>query len=322
MRRRLWSALAALAVLVPSSGWAQTEGRTYRLGHLAPTPESVEVTRTGTLPELARLGFVEGRNLIFDSRIGSGGQLAAVARDLAAERPDAIVAIGPEAIRAAREATSSIPIVTFGTSPIELGYAAGLSRPGGNVTGVIILTTELEAKRLQLLHEAVPQAHRAAALLRAPPIIRQEIERELRSVAASSSLALDLYDTADASDYGSAFARMRENGAEALLIGAHPELFRDGAILAAQALAAKLPTICEWADMAEAGCLLGYGPDRVELRRRIADFVARIFRGAAPADLPIEQPTAFRFAVNAKVAAALGLALPPALLARADEVIE
>jgi len=137
-----------------------------------------------------------------------------------------------------------------------------------------------------------------------------------------SGVTLEIFEPARGTDYDIIFAGIREAGADALAIGAHPEFFADAAALAAKAVEARLPTVCEWADMARAGCLLGYGPSRPELRRRVASLVARIFNGAAPADLPIERPAAFEFVVNLKTAAALGIAVPAAILARADEVIE
>ena len=145
----------------------------------------------------------------------------------------------------------------------------------------------------------------------------------MRSVAASAGIdLLDFTAAAAPADYKAAFAAMRAAGAQALVIAATPEFFRDATSLAALALEARLPTICQWAEMARTGCLLGYGPSRLEQRRRNTDQIARILRGAAPGDVPIELPTLFEFAVNLKVARALGLELPPAILARADEVIE
>ena len=297
---------------------AQTPGRIYRLGHLANAADSEAFTRQITLPELARLGFVEGRNLAFDARVGEPDALPGLMRELLAGQPDAVVAVGP-AIAPAGAATRSVPVVTFGFDPIELGLAASYARPGGNVTGVVILVAELEAKRLSILLEAVPDHRRVAALV---PARNGANEAALRKAAAGLGVELLVIPAAAPSDYPAAFAAMRAQGAQALVIGATPQFQRDGRQLAGLALEARLPTVCEWADMAHGGCLIGYGPSRIALRKRMADQIAQIFRGAAPGDIPIERPTVFEFALNLKIAKSLDLIVPPALLTRADEVIE
>jgi putative tryptophan/tyrosine transport system substrate-binding protein len=184
-----------------------------------------------------------------------------------------------------------------------------------------ILAAELDAKRLQLLHEAVPLARRVAALLR-PPENREAIERAMRDVAVSAGLELYAFDTASPADYPAAFAQMRNVDSQALVITSNPQLYHDGAQLAALALEARLPTICQWANMARTGCLIGYGPSLREMRRRAGEYVARIFQGALPDALPIEGPTHFEFVLNLKTARALGIDMPQGLLLRADEVIE
>jgi len=325
MKRRLPSAArsAALALvlvmtcLMPAR--AQSPNRVYRLGHLAPTQDSEILTRDITLRELAKLGFVEGRNLVFDVRVGGPEALPGLMRELLAGQPDAIVAIGP-ALAIASAATRTLPILTFGPDPIELGLAASYARPGGNVTGVVILIAELEAKRLQLLQEAMPSGRRVAALFASAVTASSEIA--LRAAAAGAGLELLSFTVAAPQDYPAAFAAMRASGAQALVISAKPAFYQDAERLAALALEAGLPTACEWADMARAGCLLGYGPNRTALRQRMADQIARIFRGVAPGDIAIERPALFEFAINLKTARTLYLDLPAAIIARADEVIE
>jgi putative ABC transport system substrate-binding protein len=211
-----------------------------------------------------------------------------------------------------------VPIVTFGFDPIELGLAASCAQPGGNVTGVVILASELEAKRLSILLEAVPDRRRVAALV--PVGGGRDVA--LRKAAAGLGVELLVFAVAAPSDYPAAFAAMRAQGAQALVIGATPEFQRDGKQLASLALEARLPTVCEWASMAHAGCLIGYGPSRIALRKRMADQIAQIFRGVAPGDIPIERPTVFEFALNLTIAKSLDLIVPSALLTRADEVIE
>jgi putative ABC transport system substrate-binding protein len=184
-----------------------------------------------------------------------------------------------------------------------------------------MLAPELNAKRLTLLHEAMPKARRIAAL--AVSEHRYEtILQTIRTIAAGAGLELPTYFAETPSAYPAAFTAMRSAGAEALIIVSAPEFNRDAEILAALAVEARLPTVCEWSHMAAQGCLFGYGPSQTELRRRTADYLVRIFRGRAPGDLPIEGPTRFQFAVNLRTARRLGVELPTSLLLRADEVIE
>ena len=318
MRRRNFIAGLAGTAAFPLAARAQTPNRIYRLGHLANASDSEAFTRQITLPELARIGFVEGRNLAFDGRVGAPDALPGLMRDLLAGQPDAVVAVGP-AIGPAGAATRTVPVVTFGFDPIELGLAASYARPGGNVTGVVILVGELEAKRLSILLEAAPDRRRIAALV---PAESGANAAALRKAAAALGVELLIFPAAAPSDYAAAFAAMRAQGAQALVIGATPQFQQDGGRLAGLALEARLPTVCEWADMAKAGCLIGYGPSRIALRKRMADQIAQIFRGVAPGDIPIERPSVFEFALNLKIANSLGLTVPPTLLARADELIE
>jgi putative tryptophan/tyrosine transport system substrate-binding protein len=317
MRRRKFIASLASTVAFPLAARAQRPNRIYRLGHLATTPESEAGTRQITLPELARLGFVEGRNLVFDARVGDSDSLPALMRELLARQPDAVVAVGT-ALRPAAAATGTVPIVAFGNNPILLGLAASYARPGGNVTGVVILADELEAKRLSILLEAVPDRRRVAALV---PPLSGAIEA-VRKAAADLGVEVLIFPAAAPSDYAAAFAAMRAQGAQALIISSFPQFLRDARQLADLALEARLPTVCEWADMAHAGCLIGYGPSRIELRKRMADQIVQIFRGVAPGDIPIERPTAFEFSLNLRIAKSLDLVVPSAVLTRADEVIE
>lgn len=298
---------------------AQTPNRVYRLGHLGNSAPSEASARRITLPELARLGFVEGRNLVFDARLGESDTLPGLMRELLAARPDAIIAVGGAAIVAAGAASRTVPIVTFGADPIELGFAASYARPGGNVTGVVILASELEGKRLSILLEAVPDRRRVAILTSAATAIG---EAAMRKAAAGLGVELLAFSVASPADYPAAFAAMQAAGAQALVISATSEFYRHATQLAALALDARLPTVCEWADMANAGCLIGYGPNRTALRKRMAAQIAQIFGGAAPGDIAIERPTVFEFAVNQKIAKSLDLSIPPAVLAQADEVIE
>ncbi|MBR0846104.1 ABC transporter substrate-binding protein [Bradyrhizobium liaoningense] len=317
MRRRQFIAGLAGTIALPRTSHAQKASRIYRLGHLAATSETEALTRQITLPELARHGFVEGRNLIFDARVGESDSMPALMRELLAAQPDAVVAIGT-ALKPAATATRTVPVVAFGNDPVVLGLAASYARPGSNVTGVVIAADELEAKRLSILLETVPNRRRIAALI---PALSGASEI-VRKAAAGLGIEVLVFPVAAPSEYPAAFAAMRAQGAEALIISALPQFLRDGRQLAGLALEARLATVCEWAEMARMGCLIGYGPNRIELRKRMADQIAQIFRGVAPGDIPIERPTSFEFALNLKIAKSLDLIVPPSVLTRADEVIE
>jgi putative ABC transport system substrate-binding protein len=301
---------------------AQTSNRVYRLGHLGPTASSEIFTRETVLPELAKLGFVGGRNLVFDGRVGEPDAMPGLMRELLVAQPDAVIAIGSAAMVAAGAATQTVPIVAFGSHPIELGLAQSYAQPGGNVSGVVILTSEMEVKRLSILHETLPDRRRVAALVSSSSAAQAVVDAAMRKAAAGLGVELLAFTAPAPADYPTAFAAMRAAGAQALVIGASPEFFRDGQQLAALALEARLPTVCEWAEMAQAGCLIGYGPNRAALRKRIAHQIAAIFRGEAPGNVPIEQPTLFEFAVNLKIARSLDLSIPAGVLVRADEVID
>lgn len=302
---------------------AQTPGRIYRLGHISNSAISEATSRKIILPELAKLGFVEGRNLVFDGRVGDLDAQTSLMRDLLPTQPDVIIAVGP-ALAAVGAATRTVPIVSFGRDPTELGLAQSYARPGGNVTGVVILISELEAKRLSILHEVAPDRRRVAVLVSSAAFSGPTAIGEAAMRKAADGLGVELrhFPVAAPADYPAAFAAMRADGAQALLISATSEFFRDGKQLAALALEAQLPTVCEWADMAHAGCLIGYGPDRTALRLRMAAQIAQIFRGAAPGDIAIELPTAFEFALNQKIARSLDLSIPLSVLTSASEVIE
>jgi putative ABC transport system substrate-binding protein len=210
-------AIVVLMLATPAAAETAT-GKVWRLGELAPSAESLEITRSFTLPELARLGFREGENLVVDHRAGDAAALPELARDVVLAKPDAIIAIGPDSMRAAAAATSTIPIVTFGTGPVQLGLAASLAHPGGNVTGVVILGEKLDGKRLDVLHEAVPAARRVAALLLPSQPNRSGIERDMRALAAANGIELFAFEATGPDDYEPAFAAMRAAKAQALVI--------------------------------------------------------------------------------------------------------
>jgi putative ABC transport system substrate-binding protein len=301
---------------------AGAQDRVYRLGVLSPNPTALEAIRAVVLPQLARHGFVEARNLDLDARFGETEMLPGLARALAARSPDVIFASSNLSVDAVLAASKSVPIVMFGQDPVGAGYAASLARPGGQVTGVAILTVDLDVKRLELLRDVVPAARRVAVLVHSTGRGNDLREATMNEMARRADLTLAFHYVARSQDYERAFTAMRDAGAELLVLSANTHFARDVGVLAALAREGRLPTVCEWQEMAAAGCLLGYGPSRTELYRLSANYIARIFKGASPGELPIEQPANFELGVNMRVARALGVTIPPTLLLRADEVTE
>ena len=323
MDRRQFLLAVPCGALLPSLASAQEPGRVYRMAVISPAEATVEQVRNLQLPELARLGFVVGRNLTLTTHVGPPARMPELARQAIATKPDVVVAVSTVAILAVKEASSTVPIVMsfIGEDPIAKGLADSLARPGGSATGVAMLAAQMDGKRASLLHEFVPAARRIAILTGRPPRHAEGAE-EAQRVARELGLETDVFYADEPADYVAAFAGMRTARSEALVIISAPDFFRDAALLSRLALEAGLPTVCEWASMARDGCLIGYGPNFAALWRRPADYVARILRGAKPGELPIEQPTLFEFAVNLKTAKALGLTIPESALQRADEVIE
>jgi putative tryptophan/tyrosine transport system substrate-binding protein len=322
MRRWLLPLFALIAALAgPDTGQA----RALRLGVLTPTGVGIgfDAIRLHTVPELATLGFVEGINLdlIYRSAGGELDRLPALARELVQEAPDVIIAIGPPAIRATRQVTRTIPIVMSfaGEDPVAAGWVESLARPGGNVTGLVLLGPELDGKRLEVLHEAVPDRQRIAVLVETG--VPMSSLKVMAPIAQALGLELVTANVVDG-DYAAAFKAIRDMSAGAVAIPTSPQFFRDVRQIAKLAMEHGLPTVCQWVDMAEEECLIGYGGSLADLRRRTAHYVARIFRGTSPADIPVEQASVFEFAINMRVARALNLTLSPSLLARADVVIE
>jgi putative ABC transport system substrate-binding protein len=326
VRRRRALALLFLGVLAaPSGAGGQVSARVYRVGILsvaAPAP-SDRASAAARLPlALRELGYVEGQNLLLEQR-SAGGQhqrLPGLARELVHLRMDVIVAIGNEAIQAARDATKTIPIVMLGGSVVARGFVASLAQPGGNITGVAITETTLADKRLELLKEAVPLAIRIAVLSVAADFNETQL-REAEKAAASLGVTLIVVQVRDA-DYERAFTRMVAERAQALLVLSSPILNRDRGRIIELAARHRLPAIYQWREHAEEGGLMAYGSNSGALQRRMAAYVDRLLKGARPAELPVEQPTVYELSLNLKTARTLGLTLPQTLLLRADEVIQ
>ena len=322
-RRKLITLLGAAVVCCPRPLRAQPHIKTYRVAVLSTAASTLADFGKVVLHELAKDGFVEGRNLTISGYFGEPAEMPKLTQEVLAFRPDVVVASSLVSVQAMRMASSTTPIVMsfLGEDPVEQGLVQSLSRPGTNVTGLVLMATELGGKRVALLRELLPSARRLAVLAPSPPRSRDQVDR-MQHVAEGLGFEVRVFHADNSSKYAEAFAGMRKAGSEALAMTAHIEFSQDAKKLADLAVQARIAIIGHWAEMAQQGCVLGYGPDTYALRRRTADFVSRILRGASPGELPIEQPTTFEFVINLKTAKALGLTIPPTLLVRADEVIE
>ena len=320
--------LALGLFLAPDPSHAQPPTRVHRIGYLSygsPLPEfapHLEAFRQG----LRELGYVEGQNLVIEYRYAEGRaeRLGDLAAELVRLPVEVIVVGGAPGIRAAQHATRTIPIVMGGTGDaVAAGFVASLAHPGGNITGLSDLSTELPGKRLELLKEMVPQSTRIAVLARlANSPYAETLMANLTAAARALGLHLQVLELRSAEELDSAFAAMTREGADALLVATvglpHSPLQRRIADLAAQS---RLPAMYNWRENVVAGGLMSYGISQRDIHRRTATYVGKILKGAKPADLPVEQPTKFELVINLKAAQALGLTIPPTLLFQADEMI-
>ena len=324
----VFARLALGVAAAPLAAEAQQAGKVYRIGYLStPTRESVAHGVDAFLRKLRELGWVEGGNLLIEYRWADGNveRLPDLAADLVRRNVDVIVAPAGSAALAAKNATSSIPIVMiFPSDPVEIGLVASLSRPGGNITGTTFTPgPEIFGKQLQILKEAVPHASRVAILSNpADPLSFALQMKEVEATARSLRIPLQHVEAKGPEDFDSAFAAMARERADALLIGGTSTFLAHRARLAEFAVKGRLPTMYSFRENVEAGGLMAYAVNMADFVGRAAVYVDKIFKGAKPADLPVEQPTKFELVINLKTAKALGLTMPPSLLARADEVIE
>ena len=312
-----------LAVLVLLTGVAEAAAQApARLAVLSPIASSEEAIRRWVLPELARAGFTEGRNLVVDFRVGSLEAFPALARAIVAEKPSAIISVSGGPLSALRAATTTIPIVSAGGDPVGLGFAASMSRPGGNVTGFVISGADLDAKRMELLGQILGPGIPVAGMLLSDYPTAPLSEPLMRDAARQGGFAPVFVTASGPADYERAIRDVRAAGARGLVVTANPVFFRDTAMILDLAAKAGLATACEWRDMAERGCLVGYGPSRAAFYSAIGRQVAMLLRGASAAEIPIERPTVFELVINQRTARTLGIDLPATILGRADEVFD
>lgn len=320
-----WIVTLTLSLLaVPPAAMAQQATKVYRLGRLGPGPpiaSNIEAFRQG----LRDLGYVEGQHYILETRYAEGRleRLPDLAAELVRLKVDVIVVGGIAAIRAAQQATRTIPIVMAGTyDPIGQGLVASLAHPEGNITGLSFLSAELPGKRLEILKETVPQSAHIAVLVNPANATYASHMHNLTMAARALGVHLRVVEVRRADELDSAFATMTWAGADALIVLSDPVLMDSvRGRVADLAATSRLPAMYDWKMYVDAGGLMAYGPSLLDIQRRAATYVDKILKGATPADLPIEQPTKFEFVINLKTAQALGLTLPSTILFQADEVI-
>jgi putative tryptophan/tyrosine transport system substrate-binding protein len=327
-RRAFISGITVGLLAAPLAAEAQSTRRLYRIGFLGAASPSeprsqrfFEAFRNG----LAELGYVEGQNIAIESRWAAGKyeRLPGLAAELVRLKMDVIVTAAVPAIRAAKEATSTIPIVmAVVVDPVATGLVASFARPGGNITGLSVRTPELVGKQLEMLREIVPKASRVAVLWNPANPGNPPQLRAAEVAARTLGMRLQLLEARNPREIDSAFAAMTKEGASAVVVLVDVVLIEQRTRIADLAATRRLPAVYGHVDHVGAGGLMAYAPNFFDNYRRAAAYVDKILRGANPGDLPIEQATKFELIINLKTAKALGLTIPPSLLQRADQMIE
>ena len=315
----------------PALAWAdavrtQAPAKIRRIGVISPfTPSNAALWHQAFRLGLRDLGWVEGKNISIEYRYAEDryDRLPGLAADLVRLKVDVIVAsVGPDAL-AALEASRTIPIVMAGAGdPVAAGLVQSLARPGGNVTGLSQNSPELVGKRLELLTEMVPKLSRVVVLWNPQGAAARQGWKEIQLPARQLGIQLHSLEVQSPDEFEKAFEDATRVRAGALFIMAHPMILTNRKRIADFAAKSRLPSISQFSEFADAGVLLTYGVDRADLHRRAATFVDKIFKGAKPADLPVEEPTKFELVLNTKTAKALGIKIPQSIVVRADRVIE
>jgi putative ABC transport system substrate-binding protein len=330
-RREFVGILAGGLLAAPLAAEAQQAGKVYRIGYLSlgslESPEtraSLDAFRQG----LRERGYVEGQNIVIEYRSADGKieRLPGLASELARLKVDLIVAGATPGARAARQATTTIPIIAPNMGdPVRDGLVASLARPGANLTGSTFLGPELVPKRLGLLKEALPAVSRVAVLWHPGAFgerTMKDMVKETEAAARTLGVQLQFVEARGPDEFDRAFSAMARERADAFIVFPSVMLFSERRRIVALAAQSRLPAMYQSREFVELGGLIGYGASIPDGTRRAATYVDKILKGAKPADLPVEQPTKFELVINLKTAKALGLTIPPSLLQRADEVIQ
>ena len=325
-RRRFLLTSLAGALAVPCATEAQQQGKVYRIGFLSLIPGENKTLMRALQERLQELGYVEGKNLVFEYRSAEGHQerLAELASELVLARPDVLIAgAGTLAPLALKAATTTIPIVfTSVGDPVGAGVVPNIARPGGNITGLTGQSADVAGKRFQLLREIVPDCRLIAMLMNPATPFAMLALKETRAAADAAHVRLEILELKARDQLADRFESANKARASGMIVSSDPltyELRHEISHLAAKF---RLPTMYGHRDHPHVGGLISYGASRRQMYSRAAEYADKILKGAKPADLPVEQPTTFELVVNLKTAKALGLTIPPSLLARADQIIE
>jgi ABC-type uncharacterized transport system substrate-binding protein len=326
-RKSLYCGVLAvlLTVPVPPVVAQQPISKVPRLGYLASNPlvssRDLEAFRQG----LAELGYIEGKNIAIEYRSAEGklDRLPDLAAELVALKVDIIVAINPPSARAAKDVTKTIPIVMRSTDdPVMTGLVASLARPGGNITGLTSISTELHGKRLELLKDVLRRTHVVAVIHNPTAPDASQRWKELEAAGRALQLRLLSLDVISLGDFEDAFRAATKKHPDALMTLRNPMIVNNRKWLTELAARSRLAAVYDDRAFVEAGGLMSYGADLADLHRRAAVYVDKILKGAKPADLPVEQPTKFELVINLKTTKQIGLTIPPNVLTRADRVIK
>lgn len=326
-RRAFLAAFTGGLLAAPLAVEGQQAGKVYRIGYLTiPSRETAGPVADSFQHGLSDLGWTAGRNVVIDYRFAESdlGRLPDLAAELVRLRADVIVAGANAAVIAVKNATRTIPIVMFlAVDPVDSGLVASFARPGGNITGLTLTAgAEIYGKQLQLLKDAFPHISRVAILLNRAAPTNARASGEIEIATRSLDLQEQIVVVGSPNEFDHAFSSLKATRPDAIFVPGDSMFYQHRVRLARLAAKSRLPTMWGLREHAEAGGLMAYATDLQDLARRAATFVDKILRGARPADLPIEQPTKFELVINLKTAKALGLTMPPSLLARADQVIE
>jgi putative tryptophan/tyrosine transport system substrate-binding protein len=325
MNRRAFLAILGAAVGTPAAAAISSRKKPFRIGYLHPT-DSHDVACTAFREALQHAGYVIGVNTILEERFAEDdvARLPALAAELVARHVDVIVAVSPTAIRAARAATGTIPVVMAfsGDDPVKSGFAATLARPGGNTTGLTTVALDMAPKWIELLADLRPGI-RSIAVLRSPARADHDAQIAVMRVAAEAQrIRLHVVEVHGVEQYASAFNALSTAGCEAIVVLSGPEFTHNRVRLVELVNEHRLPSVYQFSDFVLIGGLASYGPGIADLSARAVVYVDKILKGANPALLPIEQPRRLFLVLNRKTANALGVAIPPRLLLQADEIIQ
>ena len=323
MRRRDTLPFILALCAAPPTTQGQQAGKVYRIAWLTSMSMAASQALTEFVRGMRELGWIEGQNFTIENLYyeGRGERLPALAAEAVQRKVDLILCAGTQTTTAAKDATTTIPILFYFVSdPVGSGFVASLARPGGNLTGMGGLGPGIFLKMLELLKEAVPKATRIAMFTN--PTLHAAFGVDAESAARSLKVTLKPIELRSPEELDSAFATIAREKVDALLIPGQPFLFREGARVAKMAIEQRLPAMIPFEEVARDGVLMSYGSRIIDDLRRLPHYVDRILKGAKPAELPVEQPTRFYLTINLKTAKAIGVTVPPSLLQRAAQVIE